>query len=65
MSHHDHENQNEKVETPKKITYTYLLVFQGFDENFNDCGSNDYELMSINTIINGKVSTGYPDSNDF
>lgn len=25
-----------------------------FDENFNDCGSTDYELMTIDTIINGK-----------
>ncbi|XP_065063536.1 glutamate--cysteine ligase catalytic subunit-like [Rhopilema esculentum] len=25
-----------------------------FDENFNDCGNSDYELMSIDTIINGK-----------
>ena len=32
-----------------------LKFLLGFDENFNDCGSTDYELMTIDTIINGKV----------
>lgn len=38
-----------------------IRFLSGFDENFNDRGSSDYELMTIDTIINGKVIQWFND----